>query len=81
MVDTPISETVCSFLLDLIDARFTETSTFLCTQYNIEDWHGKLGGTTQAEAIIDRLVQNSLELDLGTLNMRALTSVTSHSYF
>ena len=69
-----VSETVCSFLLDLIDARYTETSTFICTQYDVGDWHEKLGGTTLAEAVIDRLVQNAVEINLGTLNMRKITS-------
>ena len=69
-----VSETVCSFLLDLIDARYTETSTFICTQYDVGDWHEKLGGSTLAEAVIDRLVQNAVEINLGSLNMRKITS-------
>ena len=31
-----------------------------------------LGGNTQAEAIIDRIVQNSITITLGNLNMRSL---------
>ncbi len=72
----PIAESTCTFLLDVIDARHTESSTIVCTQFNVEDWHESLGGTTQAEAIIDRIVQNSIELNMGTFNMRALKSPT-----
>ena len=62
------------FLLYLIDERDTETSTIICTQYDVGDWHEKLGGSTLAEAVIDRLVQNAVEINLGTLNMRKITS-------
>ena len=69
-----IDEWLLSSVSDLIDARYTETSTFICTQYDVGDWHEKLGGTTLAEAVIDRLVQNAIEINLGTLNMRKITS-------
>lgn len=52
MVISSVSETFCSFLLDLIDARYTETSTFICTQYDVGVWHEKLGGTTLHHIII-----------------------------
>lgn len=34
----------------------------------------KAGGNTQAEAIIDRIIQNSYTINLGDLNMRAIRS-------
>ncbi len=72
----PVAESTCTFLLDVIDARYTENSTIVCTQFNVDEWHENLGGTTQAEAIIDRIIQNSIELNMGTFNMRALKSPT-----
>ncbi len=71
-----VTESTCTFLLDVIDARYAENSTIVCTQFNVDEWHENLGGTTQAEAIIDRIFKNSIELNMGTFNMRALKSPT-----
>lgn len=67
-------DSLCSFLLDIMEKRYTETSTIFCTQSKQADWHEMLGGNTQAEAIIDRIIQNSITVTLGNLNMRSLTS-------
>lgn len=74
MVISSVSETFCSFLLDLIDARYTESSMFICTQYYVDDWHDNLVGTILAEDVIYRLIQNAVEINLGALNMRKITS-------
>ncbi len=66
------SDSLSSFLLDVMEGRYTTSSTIFCTQSKQESWHAMLGGNTMAEAIIDRIVQNSLTITLGNLNMRAL---------
>ncbi|WP_281756944.1 ATP-binding protein [Succinatimonas hippei] len=66
------SDSLSSFLLDVMEGRYTTSSTVFCTQSKQESWHAMLGGNTMAEAIIDRIVQNSLTITLGNLNMRAL---------
>ena len=66
------SDSLSSFLLDVMKGRYTTSSTIFCTQSKQESWHAMLGGNTMAEAIIDRIVQNSLTITLGNLNMRAL---------
>ena len=63
------------FLFELIERRYTDTSTVLCTQYRIEDWHNRLGGGIHADAIIDRLVNNSIHIYSGDLNMRQIKAV------
>lgn len=65
-------DSLSSFLLDIMESRYTTSSTVICTQSKLEDWHTLLGGNTQAEAIIDRIVQNSITVTLGNLNMRSL---------
>lgn len=66
------------FLFELIERRYTDTSTVLCTQYRIEDWHNRLGGGIHADAIIDRLVNNSIHIYSGDLNMRQIKAVKTH---
>jgi len=58
------------FLFELVERRHTDKSTILCTQYRIEDWHARLGGSIHADAIIDRIVNNSVHIYAGELNMR-----------
>lgn len=60
------------FLFELMERRHTDKSTILCTQYRIEDWHARLGGGIHADAIIDRLVNNSIHIYAGELNMRKI---------
>ena len=67
----PISDEFCGKILDIIDARYGENSTIFCSQFPHSDWLERLGGTVAAEALIDRIVQNSLTVTLGDLNMRA----------
>lgn len=60
------------FLFELMERRHTDKSTILCTQYRIEDWHARLGGGIHADAIIDRIVNNSIHVYAGELNMRKM---------
>ena len=62
------------FLFELMERRHTDRSTILCTQYRIEDWHARLGGGIQADAIIDRIVNNAVHIFAGELNMRRTLS-------
>lgn len=47
-------------------------STVLCTQYTPAEWHGRLGGGVQADAMVDRLVHGAVRIDLGDVNVRLL---------
>lgn len=61
-----------SFLFELVERRYAEKSTVLCTQYTPAEWHGRLGGGVQADAMVDRLVHGSIRIDLGNVNVRKL---------
>lgn len=63
------------FLFELMERRHTDKSTILCTQYRIEDWHNRLGGGIHADAIIDRIVNNSIHIYSGELNMRKIKTI------
>lgn len=59
-------------LFELIERRYTSKSTVLCTQYTPAEWHVRLGGGVQADAMVDRLVYGSVRIDLGDANVRKL---------
>ena len=62
------------FIFELVERRYSVHSTILCTQYPPDQWHARLGGGVQADAILDRLIQGSIRINLGTVNMRRLLS-------
>ena len=63
-----------SFLFELVERRYAAKSTVLCTQYTPAEWHGRLGGGVQADALVDRLVHGAIRIDLGDVNVRKLLS-------
>ncbi|MDI9590205.1 MAG: ATP-binding protein [Acidobacteriota bacterium] len=67
-----VDDVAIRFLLELVERRYMDRSTVLCTQYSPADWHGRLGGGVQADAMIDRIVHGSVRIDLGDVNVRKL---------
>lgn len=61
-----------SLLFELVERRYAEKSTVLCTQYTPAEWHGRLGSGVQADAMVDRLVHGFIRIDLGDVNVRKL---------
>ncbi len=61
-----------SFLFELVERRFSAKSTIICSQYTPAEWHGRLGGGAQADAMVDRLMHGSMRIDLGDVNVRKL---------
>ena len=61
-----------SLLFEPIERRYAAESTMPCTQYTPAEWHGRLGGGVQADAMVDRLVHESARIDLGDVNVRKL---------
>ena len=50
--------------------RYDATSTVFCTQYPQKDWHQRLGSGVHADAIMDRIVHNTIWIETGGTNMR-----------
>ena len=67
-----VDDTDISFLFELVERRYAAKSTVICTQYTPAEWHGRLGGGVQADAMVDRLVHGSVRIDLGDVNVRKL---------
>ena len=67
-----VNDVEISFLFELIDRRYATKSTVLCTQCTQAERHGRLGDDVQADAMVDRLVHDSVRINLGNVNVRKL---------
>jgi DNA replication protein DnaC len=63
-------------LLELLERRYDTVSTVFCTQYAKKDWHHRLGGAVHADAIMDRIVHQTIWVDTGSQNMRKHTALS-----
>ena len=70
----PPDDHVRSMLLELLERRYDTTSTVFCTQYPKKDWHQRLGSGVHADAIMDRIVHNTIWMETGGTNMREHTA-------
>jgi len=61
-------------LLDLLDLRYRKASSLFATQLPVNQWHQQIQDPTLADAILDRIVHDSLRLILKGESMRKLTS-------
>ncbi len=73
----PPTDDVRSMLLELLERRYDDASTVFCTQYAKKDWHQRLGSDVHADAIMDRIVHNTIWIETGQTNMREHTAIAS----
>ena len=76
LLDQP-DESLRSMLLELLERRYDTTSTVFCTQYAKKDWHQRLGSGVHADAIMDRIVHNTIWITTGEMNMREHVAITT----
>ncbi|MGO3141655.1 MAG: ATP-binding protein [Galactobacter sp.] len=76
LLDAP-DEAMRSMLLELLERRYDAGSTVFCTQYAKKDWHHRLGGGVHADAIMDRIVHNTIWVNTGSTNMREHAASTA----
>ncbi|KAB1640408.1 ATP-binding protein [Gulosibacter chungangensis] len=74
LLDHP-DEAMRSMLLELLERRYGNGSTVFCTQYAQKDWHQRLGSGVHADAIMDRIVHNTIWVETGSYNMREHTAM------
>jgi len=60
--------------LDLFDDRYRKSSCLIISQIPVQDWHSQIHDPTLADAILDRLVHDSLRIELSGESMRKRTS-------
>lgn len=61
-------------ILDFLDDRYRQASCLFATQFPVDQWHPQIQDPTLADAILDRIVHDSLRLTLKGESMRKLTS-------
>jgi DNA replication protein DnaC len=67
-----IDNTAREILMDIVDDRYNEASTVLCSQIPVSAWHATIGEGTIADAILDRIVNSSHRIDLNGDSLRKL---------
>ncbi|WP_279402157.1 ATP-binding protein [Arthrobacter sp. JCM 19049] len=77
LLDPPGAE-FTRFVFELMERRYDAASTIFCTQYKQWDWHARLGAGALADAVMDRIVQNTIRVETGGFNMREAYSRTEH---
>ena len=66
-----ISPEQAALVLEIVEMRYKLKSTIFCSQIDPQGWPQKLGNGTVAEAIMDRIVHNSIQLLIdGEISMR-----------
>ena len=70
----PLSPDEARDILDLLDERYRRLSWVFATQFPVNQWHQQIQDPTLADAILDRIVHDSLRLTLKGESMRKLTS-------
>ena len=66
-------------LLDILDDRYSRSSTLLATQFPIDSWHSRIPDPTLADAILDRLVHNAHRIELKGDSQRKLRAAQGMS--
>ena len=70
----PLPKADAREILDFLDDRYRRSSCLFATQFPVNQWHQQIQGPTLADAILDRIVHDSLRLVLKGESMRKLTS-------
>lgn len=74
----PLSEEHCRDMLEIIDDRCNKKSTVIISQLPVDTWHQTMINSTLADAILDRVVNNSYRLNLTGPSMRDPENTDKH---
>lgn len=69
----PVSDVEARLLLDLFEDRYKRLSCIFISQVPVSQWHPRFHDPSLADAILDRLVHNSIRFDLTGNSMRRTT--------
>lgn len=73
-----LKESEARDLLEIVEARHQRGSTIFCSQFTPAGWHGKIGESTLADAILDRIVYNSYTITIeGIDSMRKRKGISN----
>ena len=70
-------------LLEIAEARYKKASTIFCSQHDVDDWYQKIGESTIADAILDRIVHDSYRIVIASdheasVSMRQRKGLAAH---
>ena len=66
------NEKESKFIYELVEQRCGNNPTIFVGQYEVCDWHERLGGGTQVDSIMDRSIHNSYSIPTTENNLRKL---------
>jgi DNA replication protein DnaC len=72
---SPITVNGARELLDIIDDRVGTSSLVIASQLPLSSWYQTMEEGTVADAVLDRVVHNSIKVELSGESMRKVTSV------
>ena len=67
-----LNERDAKMLYELFEQRSGNNSTVFVGQFPVSEWHDRLGGGTQADSIMDRIVHNAYEIPSSETNLRKI---------
>nr|WP_199183318.1 ATP-binding protein [Cryobacterium sp. Y82] len=76
LLDRSTESMRCMFMV-LMERRYGKTLTVFGTQYSQMDCHQRLGSGVNADAIMDRIIHNTVWVEIGTYNMREHIALAS----
>ena len=67
-------------VLEIAESRYQKASTIFCSQFEVGGWHQKIGESTLADAVCDRIVHDSYTIVIsGKDSMRKAKGLKSES--
>lgn len=67
-----LKERESKLLYELFEQRGGVSPTIFVGQYPADQWHGRLGGGTQADSIMDRIIHNAYTIPTSEVNLRQI---------
>jgi len=58
----PLKEAEARDVLEIAESRYKKASTIFCSQFDVGGWHQKIGESTIADAVCDRIVYDSYSI-------------------
>jgi len=58
----PLKEHEARDVLEIAECRYKKASTIFCSQFDVGGWHQKIGESTLADAVCDRIVYDSYSI-------------------